>query len=97
MLLAEEYRRVVEFFTVRAKWWDERAWDKVNWSLADVLCDSAFHEGRRAYALQQAALYRNLAAHGRESWNGVAAYVESGGTVPLSKDKADEEVEVTTI
>ncbi|KAG2119820.1 uncharacterized protein F5147DRAFT_742104 [Suillus discolor] len=60
-LLREEMRRVLQFFTWQAAWWEERGRHNVGECAADA-------EGLQAYATQQANLRHRLAEHFRVLW-----------------------------
>ncbi|KAG1864355.1 hypothetical protein F4604DRAFT_1882078 [Suillus subluteus] len=69
-LLLEEMRRILEFLTWQAKWWDERATSRVPERSEDA-------EGLAAYAKRQAAICRSLSARFRALWHGVTALVSA--------------------
>ncbi|KAJ7716378.1 hypothetical protein B0H16DRAFT_1741305 [Mycena metata] len=76
-LLEEEMRRVLQFFTWRAGWWEEQIGRR-------DLPDGAHSEGETAYAARQAALLIELRDTFAQQWSGLAELVQRG--------RADEDV-----
>ena len=65
LLIAEEMRRVVEFFK-----WQEAWWRSLSQSLSGVPSDDRMlSEGKVAYALRQAALRAQLCDHFKVQWS----------------------------
>lgn len=92
-LLQEEMRRVLQFLTVQAQWWEDqgtREWPPASQSESSL----AALEGRMAYARQQASLRRSLHAHFTHMWRYVAQYVALGDgvVIPPETERADDEM-----
>jgi hypothetical protein len=70
-LLEEEMRRVAQFLTWQAGWWEEQVG-------ARGLSDGPQAEGESAYALRQSRLKTKLCAKFTNAWKGMPALIETG-------------------
>ncbi len=86
MLLREEMRRVLDFLEWRAKWWDAQGNIRSQVGLE-------LKEGLHAYASQQAALQRSLAASFKSLWTTPLADIDEllERLDPQGGDGEDEE------
>ncbi|TFK61247.1 hypothetical protein BDN72DRAFT_863757 [Pluteus cervinus] len=80
ILLQEEMRRVKMFLESRAKIWDKRA----DFQVANS--SPSRNEGFRAFALQQAALMRDMKACCEHLWENVPQFIASQGNTTLLSD-----------
>jgi hypothetical protein len=70
-LLEEEMRRVAQFFTWQAGWWEEQVGTR-------GLPDGPQAEGETAYALRQSRLKAKLCAKFTDSWKALPMLIEAG-------------------
>jgi hypothetical protein len=91
LLLQEEMRRVLQFLTTQAQWWEEQGTRE--WPLASQPNLLAALEGRRAYAYQQASLRRSIHAHFTHMWRYVAQYIDLGDglVIPPEAEHANDD------
>ncbi|KAG6877349.1 hypothetical protein C0993_008350 [Termitomyces sp. T159_Od127] len=80
LLLREEMTRVSRFFQTREREW--KALAEINISIYRY-DDEATAQGRRAYALQQAGMYRAMAVYCEGYWCLVDTFIAQGGGVVI--------------
>lgn len=71
MLLVEEMRRVVEYHTWHADWWEDQAVNHTDLSPEEA-------EGATAYAFRQSHIRRTIRDHCLNTWADVERYIMLG-------------------
>ena len=86
LLLDEEMGHVLRYFSWRAEWWKNIA-EQFTGHAPDGTCAIIFREGRRAYALRQAAIQTGLKAHCIKTWDGLSDQLKKGEHAAQDIDK----------